>query len=93
MGISKQGDGYLRRLLVVGAAAVLRYARQSTEAKVFGNAASREEAPESRRGHAGQQDGADRVGASAPQRDLRGADGTKRRKSRHKQTCMDAERR
>lgn len=27
-GISKQGDAYLRRLLVVGATAVLRYARQ-----------------------------------------------------------------
>lgn len=34
MGISKQGDGHLRRLLVVGATAVLRYARQSTGAKV-----------------------------------------------------------
>ena len=29
MGITKQGDGYLRRLLVVGATAVLRHARQS----------------------------------------------------------------
>lgn len=28
VGISKQGDGYLRRLLVVGATAVMRYARK-----------------------------------------------------------------
>ncbi len=32
-GISKQGDGYLRRLLVVGATAVLRFARQSNAAR------------------------------------------------------------
>jgi transposase len=35
MGISKQGDSYLRRLLVVGATAVLRYARQTNEAKAW----------------------------------------------------------
>jgi transposase len=33
MGISKQGDGYLRRLLVLGATAVLRHARQTNEAR------------------------------------------------------------
>jgi transposase len=33
MGISKQGDGYLRRLLVVGATAVMRYARQNNAAR------------------------------------------------------------
>jgi len=33
MGISKQGDGYLRRLLVLGATAVLRHARQTNDAR------------------------------------------------------------
>jgi hypothetical protein len=33
MGISKQGDGYLRRLLVVGATAVLRHARKGNPGK------------------------------------------------------------
>lgn len=33
MGISKQGDAYIRRLLVVGATAVLRYARQNNDMK------------------------------------------------------------
>jgi len=33
MGISKQGDSYLRRLLVVGATAVMRYARQNNAAR------------------------------------------------------------
>jgi transposase len=31
-GISKQGDQYLRRLLVIGATAVIRYARSKTAA-------------------------------------------------------------
>jgi transposase len=35
VGISKQGDSYIRRLLVVGAAAVLRYARQDHNRKVW----------------------------------------------------------
>jgi transposase len=34
-GISKQGDGYLRRLLVVGATAVLRYARQANASRIW----------------------------------------------------------
>jgi transposase len=33
VGISKQGNGYLRRLLVIGATAVLRFARQSNANK------------------------------------------------------------
>lgn len=33
VGISKQGDGYLRRLLVVGATAVLRFARQNSASR------------------------------------------------------------
>ena len=32
-GISKQGDGYIRRLLVTGATAVIRFARQDNAAK------------------------------------------------------------
>jgi transposase len=35
MGITKQGDGYLRRLLVVGATAVLRHARQSNPSRAW----------------------------------------------------------
>jgi transposase len=34
-GISKQGDGYIRRLLVTGATAVIRMARQSNASKVW----------------------------------------------------------
>lgn len=34
-GISKQGDGYIRRLLVTGATAVIRLARQSNPSKVW----------------------------------------------------------
>jgi transposase len=34
-GISKQGDAYLRRLLVVGATAVLRYARQENAGRTW----------------------------------------------------------
>ena len=33
VGISKQGDGYLRRLLVVGATAVMRFARQDNASR------------------------------------------------------------
>ena len=32
-GISKQGDGYIRRLLVIGATAVIRRARQDNASK------------------------------------------------------------
>jgi transposase len=32
-GISKQGDGYIRRLLVIGATAVIRFARQDNASK------------------------------------------------------------
>jgi transposase len=35
VGISKQGDGYIRRLLVVGATAVLRFSRQANPANVW----------------------------------------------------------
>lgn len=35
VGISKQGDGYLRRLLVVGATAVLRFARQNSASRAW----------------------------------------------------------
>lgn len=34
-GISKQGDGYIRRLLVIGATAVIRLARQGNASKVW----------------------------------------------------------
>ena len=34
-GISKQGDSYLRRLLVVGATSVIRVARKQTSSKLW----------------------------------------------------------
>jgi transposase len=34
-GISKQGDGYIRRLLVIGATAVIRFARQNNASKTW----------------------------------------------------------
>jgi transposase len=34
-GISKQGDGYIRRLLVIGATAVIRFARQDNASKAW----------------------------------------------------------
>ena len=34
-GISKQGDGYIRRLLVTGATAVIRMARQDNASKAW----------------------------------------------------------
>ncbi|MGI4797831.1 MAG: IS110 family transposase, partial [Janthinobacterium lividum] len=34
-GISKQGDGYIRRLLVVGATSVIRVARKETSSKLW----------------------------------------------------------
>jgi transposase len=36
-GISKQGDGYIRRLLVVGATSVIRVARKETSSKLWAN--------------------------------------------------------
>ncbi|MBI1773967.1 MAG: IS110 family transposase [Proteobacteria bacterium] len=35
VGISKQGDGYIRRLLVIGATAVIRFARQGDASKAW----------------------------------------------------------
>ena len=35
LGISKQGDGYIRCLLVIGATAVVRFARQGNANKVW----------------------------------------------------------
>lgn len=35
VGISKQGDGYLRRLLIIGATAVPRFARQGNASRVW----------------------------------------------------------
>ena len=37
-GISKQGDGYIRRLLVVGATAVIRFARQDNPGRAWASA-------------------------------------------------------
>lgn len=66
LGISKQGDAYLRRLLVVGATAVLRYSRRKGAAGTW-VAPVGPQTPEDRHCCARQQDGKDRVGTSQPE--------------------------
>jgi hypothetical protein len=70
--ISKQGDQYLRRVLIVGAHSVLRRARQQPE-KYPWLTPSRSATVQGRRGRAGQQDGADRLGVAGHGWDLPGA--------------------
>ena len=62
--ISKQGDPYLRRLLVVGAHAVLRFsAKRQSGVYPLGCRIAGEEAIQRRRRRPGEQDGEDRLGA------------------------------
>lgn len=69
--IRKQGHGYLRRLLVIGATAVLRFARQNNPGKVWA-ARLRAQATEGGRRRTGQQNRADRLAADGPRRHIRG---------------------
>ena len=71
--ISKQGDRYLRRILVVGACAVLRYARQQAGEVSLAHTASRPQTVQGRGGGACQQDGAHRLGVAGQGRHLSGA--------------------
>ena len=70
--ISKQGDRYLRRILVVGACSVLRSAPEAGEISLA-HAASRPPALQGRGGSARQQDGAHGLGVAGPGRHLSGA--------------------
>ena len=71
--ISKRGDRYLRRILVVGACAVLRYARHKPEKISLAHKASRTQTVQGGRGGACQQDGAHRLGVVGQGRHLSGA--------------------
>ena len=68
--ISKKGDGYLRKLLVVGATSVIRRVKADSSRLALGAGAAR--APPGPRGHRrhGQQDRPDRLGGSNPGRGL-----------------------
>ena len=70
--ISKQGDRYLRRILVVGAHSVLRRAKQNPE-NYLAHAAPGAAALQGRGGGTCQQDGSHGLGAAGPWRHLSGA--------------------
>lgn len=70
-GISKQGDSYLRRLLVVGATSVIRVARKQTSSKLWGDEAARAQASSGRLGGTGEQDCAHRMGDADTRTGLR----------------------
>ena len=71
--ISKQGDRYLRRILVVGAHAVLRRARLHPEKYPWLTALLARRPCQGRGGGARQQDGSHRVGAAGQGRNLSSA--------------------
>ena len=71
--ISKQGDRYLRRILVVGAHAVLKRARLPAGEVSLAHTTSRPQTVQGRGGGAGQQDGAHRLGVAGQGRHLSGA--------------------
>lgn len=68
--ISKQGDRYLRRLLVVGATAVIRHSGEGDPARRLGSQTSGAKTPAARLGRPRQQDGAGRLVAADARRDL-----------------------
>ena len=70
--ISKQGDHYLRRILVVGAHAVLKRAAAAGEVSLA-NTASRPQTVQGRGGGTCQQDGAHRLGVAGQGWPLSGA--------------------
>ncbi len=71
--ISKQGDQYLRRILVVGAYAVLKQARQQPEKYPWLTRLLARRTVQGRCGGACQQDGTRRLGVAGQGRDLSGA--------------------
>ena len=80
--ISKQGDRYLRRLLVVGAISIVRTARTRPDKYPWVIELLGSSAGQGGRGGAGQQDGADRLGGAGQGRDLSGTDTLKQRRHR-----------
>ena len=73
--ISKQGDRYIRRLLVIGATTMLRSARANTAPMETGSRSCSQAARSCRHGRAGQQNGAYRLGVARPWRDVSSAPG------------------
>jgi transposase len=71
-GISKQGDGYLRKLLVVGATAVMRMARKDAARQPWVAQLLGAQAGEDRDRWARQQDSVHRLGGDGAQGSLRG---------------------
>ena len=71
--ISKQGDRYLRRLLIVGATAVIRHARAHPDKHPWLMQLLAQDAGQGGRGGAGQQDGPHRLGGSGQGRNLSSA--------------------
>ena len=71
--ISKQGDRYLRRILVVGAHSVLKLREAEAGEVSLAHAASGPQAVQGRGGRACQQDGAHRLGVAGQGRHLSGA--------------------
>lgn len=68
--ISKMGDRYLRKLLVVGATSVVRRARTARPPRPTGSAACSAQAGSARHCCHGQQDCPDRLGSAGARRDL-----------------------
>jgi len=71
--ISKQGDRYLRRILIVGAIAVLRRAQEEPREISLAHATAGAAALQGRGGGVRQQNGAYRLGVDGPRRHLSGA--------------------
>ena len=69
-GISKQGDRYLRRLLIVGATTVIRHARAHPEKESLDHEAAGQDAGQEGRRGARQQDGTNRLGAARQRRNV-----------------------
>ena len=72
-GITKQGDRYLRQLLVAGALAVIRYAQRHGTKRPWLVQSARPPDAKDRGGRAGQQDGTHRLGVAGQRRHLSGA--------------------
>ena len=74
-GISKQGDGTIRRLLVVGATAMIRTARRDTPSRSWAKQLLEHKPARLVSVGAGQQDRADRLGGAGARRSLQGGSG------------------
>ena len=68
--ISKKGDPYLRKLLVLGATAVIRYAAKQARTGGMDQRIPRTTSSTRRHGRGCKQDGSDRLGRDEPGRDV-----------------------